>query len=66
MLIWCIGIISGLVGMLCCVGLIILVLVGIISVVMVFVWVNDFYDNYVWWFCVSGFVVFVILVWWVL
>lgn len=52
--IWRIGIISGLVGMLCCVGPTILALVGIISAATAFAWANDLYDNYAWWFRVSG------------
>lgn len=61
-----IGIISGLVGMLCCVGPTILALVGIISAATAFAWANDLYDNYAWWFRVSGLAVLAILVWWAL
>lgn len=64
--IWRIGIISGLVGMLCCVGPTILALVGIISAATAFAWANDLYDNYAWWFRVSGLAVLAILVWWAL
>lgn len=42
--IWRIGIISGLVGMLCCVGPTILALVGIISAATAFAWANDLYE----------------------
>lgn len=64
--IWRIGIIRGLVGMLCCVGPTILALVGIISAATAFAWANDLYDNYAWWFRVSGLAVLAILVWWAL
>ncbi|CFE89994.1 membrane protein [Mycobacterium tuberculosis] len=52
--------------MLCCVGPTILALVGIISAATAFAWANDLYDNYAWWFRVSGLAVLAILVWWAL
>lgn len=40
--------------------------VGIISAATAFAWANDLYDNYAWWFRVSGLAVLAILVWWAL
>lgn len=61
--VWRIGITGGLVGILCCVGPTALALFGIISAGTAFVWANDLYDNYAWWFRLSGLVVLGLLVW---
>ena len=51
---WGIGFASGLVGILCCVGPTVLAVFGIISAGTAFVWANDLYDNYAWWFRLGG------------
>ncbi len=61
--VWRIGITGGLVGILCCVGPTALALFGIISAGTAFVWANDLYDNYAWWFRLGGLVVLGLLVW---
>ena len=60
---WGIGFASGLVGILCCVGPTVLVVFGIISAGTAFVWANDLYDNYAWWFRLGGVAVLGLLVW---
>jgi hypothetical protein len=60
---WRIGITGGLVGILCCVGPTVLALVGIVSAGTAFAWANDLYDNYAWWFRLSGLAVLALLVW---
>jgi len=60
---WRIGITGGLVGILCCVGPTVLALIGIISAGTAFVWANDLYDNYAWWFRLAGLAVLAGLVW---
>jgi hypothetical protein len=61
--IWRIGITGGLVGILCCVGPTVLALFGIVSAGTAFVWANDLYDSYAWWFRLGGLVVLVTLTW---
>ncbi|MBS4728233.1 hypothetical protein MSM1_07665 [Mycobacterium sp. SM1] len=61
--VWRIGIIGGLVGMLCCVGPAVLALAGIISAGTAFAWANDLYGNYAWWFRLGGLAVLALLVW---
>lgn len=61
--IWRIGIAGGLVGILCCVGPTALALFGIVSAGTAFVWANDLYDGYAWWFRIGGLVVLGMLVW---
>jgi hypothetical protein len=61
--IWRIGITGGLVGILCCVGPTVLALFGIVSTGTAFVWANNLYDNYAWWFRLGGLVVLVTLTW---
>lgn len=60
---WGIGFASGLVGILCCVGPTVLAVFGIISAGTAFVWANDLYDNYAWWFRLGGVAVLGLLVW---
>lgn len=52
--VWRIGITGGTVGILCCVGPTALATVGIVSAGTAFVWANDLYDNYAWWFRAGG------------
>jgi len=61
--VWRIGITGGLVGILCCVGPTVLALFGIVSAGTAFVWANNLYDNYAWWFRLGGLVVLVALTW---
>lgn len=61
--VWRIGITAGTVGMLCCVGPTILALLGIVSAATAFVWANDLYDNFAWWFRLGGLVVIAALTW---
>jgi hypothetical protein len=61
--VWRIGITGGLVGILCCVGPSVLALFGIVSAGTAFVWANDLYDNYAWWFRLGGLAVLAALTW---
>ncbi|MPZ61041.1 MAG: hypothetical protein GEU93_07050 [Propionibacteriales bacterium] len=60
---WRIGITGGLVGIMCCVGPTVLALLGLVSAGTAFVWANDLYDNYAWWFRLAGLAVLAALVW---
>lgn len=60
---WRIGAVGGLVGILCCVGPMVLALIGIVSASTAFVWATDLYDNYAWWFRLAGVGVLVLLTW---
>lgn len=57
--VWRIGISSGIVGILCCVGPTVLALFGTVSAATAFVWANDLYGNYAWWFRLGGLVTLV-------
>ncbi|WP_017597502.1 hypothetical protein [Nocardiopsis lucentensis] len=59
-----IGLVSGLVGIMCCVGPTVLALLGVVSAGTAFVWATDLYDGYAWWFRLGGLAVLVALVWW--
>ncbi|WP_306371424.1 hypothetical protein [Nocardiopsis sp. CC223A] len=59
-----IGLLGGLVGMLCCVGPTVLALLGVVSAGTAFVWATDLYDGYAWWFRLAGLAVVAALVWW--
>jgi hypothetical protein len=59
-----IGLVSGLVGMLCCVGPTVLALLGVVSAGTAFVWATDLYDGYAWLFRLAGLAVLGALVWW--
>lgn len=61
--VWRIGITSGVVAILCCVGPTVLAVFGIVSAGTAFVWANDLYDNYAWWFRLGGLAVLVGLTW---
>ena len=61
--VWRIGITGGVVGILCCVGPTVLALFGIVSAGTAFVWANDLYDNYAWWFRLGGLAALVGLTW---
>lgn len=52
-----------MVGILCCVGPAVLALLGIVSAATAFLWANDLYDNYAWWFRLAGLLVLAVLVW---
>lgn len=60
---WRLGITSGLVGILCCVGPTVLALFGIISGATALAWANNLYGNYAWWFRLGGLGVLSLLVW---
>lgn len=59
-----IGVLGGLTGILCCVGPTVLALLGVVGAGTAFVWANDLYDNYKWWFRLAGIAVMTIVVWW--
>lgn len=59
-----IGLLGGLTGILCCVGPTVLALLGVVSAGTAFVWANDLYDNYKWWFRLAGIAVMAAVVWW--
>lgn len=48
------GLLAGIAGLLCCVGPTVLALVGVVSAGTAFVWANDLYDGYAWWFRLGG------------
>lgn len=60
---WRIGLTSGLVGIVCCVGPTVLALLGIVSAGTAFAWATNLYDNHAWWFRLGGLAVLVLLVW---
>jgi uncharacterized membrane protein len=60
---WRIGVIGGVVGILCCVGPAVLALLGIVSATTAFLWATDLYDNYAWWFRLAGLLVLAGLIW---
>ncbi len=60
---WRIGLTSGLVGILCCVGPTVLALLGIVGAGTAFAWATHLYDNYAWWFRLGGLAVLAVLVW---
>ncbi|MBD8057167.1 hypothetical protein ICV35_26380 [Rhodococcus ruber] len=64
MAVWRIGIVGGLVGIGCCVGPTVLALVGVVGAGTAFVWANDLYDGYAWWFRLAGLATMALLVWW--
>ncbi|GAB3394178.1 hypothetical protein GCM10027360_87160 [Amycolatopsis echigonensis] len=64
--VWRIGMLGGLVGILCCVGPTVLALIGVVSAGTAFVWATDLYDRYTWWFRLAGLAVTGLLVWWAL
>lgn len=59
-----IGVLGGLTGILCCVGPTVLALLGVVGAGTAFVWANDLYDDYKWWFRLAGVLVMAALVWW--
>lgn len=61
--VWRIGLLGGLVGILCCVGPTMLALVGVVSAGTAFLWATTLYDDYTWWFRLAGLVVTGLLVW---
>lgn len=63
---WRIGLASGLVGIMCCVGPTVLALLGVVSAGTAFVWATDLYDNYAWWFRLAGLAIMAALVWFAL
>lgn len=61
--VWRIGITSGLVGILCCVGPTVLALIGAVSASTAFAWATKLYDGYAWWFRLAGLATLTGLVW---
>ena len=59
-----IGFAGGLVGILCCVGPTMLALVGVMGASTAYLWANELYDGYAWWFRFAGLAVTAGLVWW--
>ena len=57
-----IGMLSGLVGMLCCVGPTVLAAVGILSAGTAFTAAQQLYGGYAWWFRLAALVLVVLLV----
>lgn len=58
-----IGLLGGLVGMLCCVGPTVLALVGVLSAGTAFAWATALYDGGAWWFRLGGLAVLGLVVW---
>jgi uncharacterized BrkB/YihY/UPF0761 family membrane protein len=61
--VWRMGLTSGVVGILCCVGPTVLALLGVVSAGTAFAWATTLYDNYAWWFRLGGLAALVLLVW---
>jgi hypothetical protein len=55
-----IGVASGVAGILCCAGPTVLALLGVISASTAYVWANDLYDGFSWWFRSAGLLVLVV------
>jgi hypothetical protein len=53
------GVFSGVTGILCCVGPTVLAIFGVISASTAFVWANDLYDGYAWWFRLAALAVLI-------
>lgn len=62
--VWGIGLASGTVGMLCCVGPTVLALLGVVGAGTAFAWATDLYAGYAWLFRLGGLAVLAGLVWW--
>lgn len=60
--VWRIGVVSGLTGILCCVGPTVLALLGVVSAGTAFAWATDLYDGYAWWFRLGGLTLLCVLV----
>jgi hypothetical protein len=56
------GVIAGATALLCCVGPAALALLGVVSASTAFVWANDLYDGYAWWFRLGGLSMLALLV----
>lgn len=52
-----IGVLGGIVGMLCCVGPAVLALIGAVSAATAYSWAENLYGRYAWWFRVGGLVI---------
>ncbi|HZZ47778.1 MAG TPA: hypothetical protein VFE65_12910 [Pseudonocardia sp.] len=61
-----IGLVGGVVGMLCCVGPTVLALVGVLSATTAYAWAETLYGGYTWWFRVAGLLATVVLIVWAL
>jgi len=61
-----IGLVGGLVGMLCCVGPTVLALLGVLGAGTAYTWAVDLYGGYAWWFRLAGLAVTAGLVIWAL
>jgi len=61
--VWRIGLLGGLVGMLCCVGPTVLALLGMVSAGTAYAWATDLYGAAGWWFRLAGLAALAALVW---
>lgn len=52
--VWRVGIVGGLVGVLCCVGPTVLAFIGVVSAGTAFVWATNLYNSDAWWFRLAG------------
>ncbi len=59
-----IGLLAGVTGLLCCVGPVVLALLGVVGAGTAFVWATDLYGGYAWWFRAAGLALLVGLVVW--
>lgn len=57
-----VGMAGGLVGMLCCVGPALLALFGVVGAGTAYVWAQQLYGGYSWWFRLAGLAIMVGLV----
>ena len=56
------GLAAGATALLCCLGPTVLALLGVVSAGTAFVWANDLYDGYAWWFRLGGLALLALLV----
>jgi hypothetical protein len=56
------GLAAGATALLCCFGPTVLALLGVVTAGRAFVWANDLYDGYAWWFRLGGLALLALLV----
>lgn len=64
--VWRIGTLSGLVGMLCCVGPTVLALLGMVSAGTAYTWATNLYGDGAWWFRLAALGALTGLIWFAL
>lgn len=59
-----IGLAAGVTGLMCCVGPVVLALLGVVSAATAFGWATDLYGGYAWWFRGGGLLLLAGLIAW--